>query len=118
VHIAIVRSTTSLKVYKNAVLVQTYTVDAVSTLPSFFRLGSDGNSAGENGNFSIDELRIWKTDISRALIQKYMYTTVNPNSTADQNPYAKLILYYRFDQGEAGLNNTNELGLFNAANSN
>jgi len=47
-----------------------------------------------------------------------MYTTVNPNSTADQNPYAKLVLYYRFDQGEAGLNNTNELGLFNSANSN
>jgi len=118
VHIAIVRSTTSLKVYKNAVLVQTYTVDAVSTLPSFFRLGSNGNSAGENGNFSIDELRIWKTDISRALIQKYMYTTVNPNSTADQNPYGKLVLYYRFDQGEAGVNNANELGLFNIANSN
>jgi len=118
VHIAIVRSTTSLKVYKNAVLVQTYTVDAVSSLPSFFRLGSNSNSSGENGNFSIDELRIWKTDISRALIQKYMYTTLNPNSTADQNPFAKLVLYYRFDQGAAGLNNTNELGLFNAANSN
>ena len=118
VHIAIVRSTTSLKVYKNAVLVQTYTVDAVSALPSFFRLGSNSNSAGENGNFSIDELRIWKTDISRALIQKYMYTTLNPNSSADQNPYAKLVLYYRFDQGIAGVNNANELGLFNLANSN
>ena len=118
VHIAVVRSGTILKVYKNAALVQTYTVDGVSYLPSFFRLGSDINGAGENGNFSIDELRLWKIPIATNFIQKYMYSSINPNSTTDQNPSTKLVLYYRFDQGEFGGNNANELGLYNSATSN
>jgi hypothetical protein len=118
VHIAIVRSGTNLKVYKNAALVQTYTVDGVSTLPSFFRLGSNINGTGENGNFSIDEMRIWKIAIATNFIQKYMYSSINPNSTTDQNPSTKLVLYYRFDQGEFGGNNANELGLYNSATSN
>lgn len=118
VHIAVVRSGTILKVYKNAALVQTYTVDGVSYLPSFFRLGSDINGAGENGNFSIDELRLWKIPIATNFIQKYMYSSINPNSTADHNPSTKLVLYYRFDQGELSGNNANELGLYNSATSN
>jgi len=118
VHIAVVRSGTNLKIYKNGVLVQTYTVDAVSYLPSYFRLGGNINGVGENGNFSIDELRIWKIAISSAFIQKYMYASINPNSTTDQNPSTKLVLYYRFDQGEFGGTNTNELGLYNSAISN
>jgi hypothetical protein len=121
VHIAIIRSGTDLKVYKNATLAQTYVVDNVSTLPSFFRLGSNVNGTGENGNFSIDELRIWKIALSTSpinFIQKYMYTNINPNSTADQNPSTKLVLYYRFDQGAFGASNPNELGLYNSANSN
>lgn len=118
VHIAIVRSGTNLKVYKNAALVQTYTVDGVSYLPSFFRLGSNINGTGENGNFSMDEMRIWKIAIATNFIQKYMYSSINPNSTTDQNPSTKLVLYYRFDQGEFGGNNANELGLYNSATSN
>lgn len=118
VHIAVVRSGTNLKVFKNGALVQTYTVDAVSYLPSYFRLGSNVNGSGENGNFSIDEMRIWKIALSSNFIQKYMYSTINPNSTADQNPSTKLVLYYRFDQGELGGNNANELGLYNSATSN
>jgi hypothetical protein len=118
VHIALVRSGTALKVYKNGALVQTYTVDGVSYLPSFFRLGSNINGTGENGNFSIDELRIWKIAVSSNYIQKYMYASINPNSTADQNPSTKLVLYYRFDQGTFGGTNTNELGLYNSATSN
>jgi hypothetical protein len=121
VHIAIIRSGTSLKVYKNATLVQTYTVDGVSNLPSFFRLGSNIEGAGENGNFSIDELRIWKIALATSpinFIQKYMYSSINPNATADANPSTKLVLYYRFDQGTVGASNTNELGLYNSAISN
>ena len=118
VHIAVVRSGTNLKVYTNGVLVQTYTVDAVSYLPSYFRLGGNINGIGENGNFSIDEMRIWKISLSANFIQKYMYSSINPNSTADQNPSTKLVLYYRFDQGEFGANNPNELGLYNSAISN
>jgi hypothetical protein len=118
VHIALIRIGTNLKVYKNANLIQTYTVDGVSNLPSFFRLGSNINGADENGNFSIDEFRIWKTSITASQIQKYMYRTIDPASTADQNPSTKLVLYYRFDQGEIGANNTNELGLYNSAISN
>jgi acyl-CoA-binding protein len=44
-----------------------------------------------------------------------MYSTINPNSTADQNPATKLVLYYRFDQGTVGANNASELGLYNSA---
>jgi hypothetical protein len=118
IHIAVVRSGTDLKVYKNGTLMQTYTVDAVSFLPSFFRLGGDINGTGENGNFSIDELRLWKIPVSASYIQKYMYSSINPNSTLDHNPSTKLVLYYRFDQGEFGGNNANELGLYNSATSN
>jgi hypothetical protein len=121
VHIAIIRNGTSLKVYKNAGLVQTYSVDGVSNLPSFFRLGSNVNGTGENGNFSIDELRIWKIALATSptnFIQKYMYSSINPNATNDANPSTKLVLYYRFDQGEVGSYNTNELGLYNSAISN
>jgi hypothetical protein len=121
VHIAIIRNGTSLKVYKNAGLVQTYTVDGTSYLPSFFRLGSNIDGAGENGNFSIDELRIWKIALATSptnFIQKYMYSTINPSLTTDANPSTKLVLYYRFDQGEIGSYNTNELGLYNSAISN
>ena len=121
VHIALIRSGTSLKVYKNASLVQTYTVDGSLNLPSFFRLGSNINGSGENGNFSIDELRIWKIALSTSpinFIQKYMYSPINPNATADSNPSTKLVLYYRFDQGAVGANNTSELGLYNSAISN
>lgn len=118
VHIAIIRSSTSLKVYKNAGLVQTYSTDASLILPSFFRLGSNVNGTGENGNFSIDELRIWKKAVSTNLIQKYMYTTINPSSIADSNPSLYLVLYYRFDQGAVGASNANELGLYNSAISN
>lgn len=118
VHIAIVRNGTSLKVFKNGGLVQTYTVDATSNLPSFFKLGGNITGMGEHGNFSIDEFRIWNIPISSTLIQKYMYIGINPNSTADQNPSTKLVLYYRFDQGEFDGNNANELGLYNSATSN
>jgi len=47
-----------------------------------------------------------------------MYSSINPNSTADANPSTKLVLYYRFDQGALGGYNTNELGLYNSAISN
>jgi hypothetical protein len=118
VHIAIIRNGISLKVYKNGIMEKNYVVDAVSTLPNLFRLGSNINGTGENGNFSIDELRIWKLALSSTYLNKYMYTTINPNSTADQNPSTKLVLYYRFDQGEIGANNQYEIGLYNSAISN
>lgn len=118
VHIAIVRGSTNLKVYKNGGLAQTYSVDAISYLPTLFRLGSNIEGIGENGNFSIDELRIWKIAVTPILINKYMYTTINPNATTDQNPSTKLVLYYRFDQGTSGSSNDNELGLYNSAISN
>ena len=121
VHIALIRNGTSLKVYKNAGLVRTYTVDEVSYLPTFFRLGSNIEGAGENGNFSIDELRIWKIALATSptnFIQKYMYSSINPNATNDANPSTKLVLYYRFDQGTVGASNVGELGLYYSAISN
>ena len=69
----------------------------------------------------MDELRIWKIALSTSptnYIQKYMYSPINPSATADANPASKLVLYYRFDQGTPGANNTSELGLYNSAISN
>lgn len=122
VHIALIRGGTSLKVYKNAALAQTYTLtSSTSILPSLFRLGSNINGASANANFSIDELRIWKFAVPTTptnYIQKYMYSSINPTSTADQNPSTKLVLYYKFDQGILGQDNSGELGLYNSATSN
>lgn len=121
VHIAIIRNENNLQIFKNAILVATYTVDAAAYLPSFFRLGSNINGRGENANFSIDELRIWKSAISVSpinFIKKYMYTPIDPTATSDQNPSTKLVLYYRFDQGIVGGSNPLELGLYNSAISN
>jgi len=109
IHFAFVRNGTGLTVYKNAVSVATYTVIADSVLSTMFRLGSNIDGAGENGNFTIDELRVWNTHRSRADIQKYMYSTINPNLNSG------LKLYYRFDQGDANGINTNERGLYNSA---
>ena len=111
VHIAVVRSLSTLTVYKNALSVGTYTVSSSLNLPTLFRLGSNIDGAGENGNFTIDEFRLWKNARSRSQIQQYMYTTVDPNVNAN------LILYYRFDQGQAGESNGPELGLYNSATS-
>lgn len=109
VHFAIVKNVNVLTVYKNANSVATYSVTAAANLPTAFRLGSNIDGMGENGNFTMDELRIWNTVRSKADIQKFMYATVDPTLNAG------LKLYYRFDQGDAGGTNTNELGLYNSA---
>ena len=109
IHFAFVKNNSVLTVYKNATSVATYTVIADSILPTMFRLGSNIDGEGENGNFTIDELRIWNSVRTRSDIQKYMYSIVNPNINAS------LKLYYRFDQGDASGTNTNERGLYNSA---
>ena len=109
VHLAFVKSANVLYVYKNAFQVATYTVTASATLPTLFRLGSNMDGTGENGNFTMDEYRIWNSVRARADIQKYMYAVLDPNA------FSNLKLYYRFDQGEAGASNPLELGLYNSA---
>lgn len=109
VHLAFVKNGTLLTVYKNATAVATYSVIATNTLPTMFRLGSNVDGVGENGNFTIDELRIWNVVRSRSDIQKYLYAIIDPNLNSD------LKLYYRFDQGDANGTNTNERGLYNSA---
>ena len=109
IHFAFVKNNSVLTVYKNATSVATYTVVADSVLPTMFRLGSNVDGAGENGNFTIDELRIWNIVRTRAEIQKYLYAIIDPNLNTS------LKLYYRFDQGDASGTNTNERGLYNSA---
>ena len=109
IHYALVKNAAALTIYKNATSVGVYTVTATSNLPTMFRLGSNVDGAGENGNFTIDELRIWNVVRTRADIQKYMYSTIDPNL------FSALKLYYRFDQGDPGGTNTNERGLYNSA---
>lgn len=109
IHYAIVKNATALTVYKNANSVGVYSVTANANLPTLFRLGSNVDGAGENGNFTIDELRIWNVVRTRAEIQKFMYSTIDPTL------FSSLKLYYRFDQGDPGGTNTNERGLYNSA---
>ena len=109
IHFAIVKNATTLTIYKNAISAGAYTVAASSTFPTMFRLGSNVDGVGENGNFTIDELRIWNAVRTKADIQKFMYSTIDPTL------YSGLKLYYRFDQGDAGGTNTNERGLYNSA---
>lgn len=109
IHLAFVKNANAITVFKNAFQVASYTVTAASILPSFFRLGSNLDGVGENGQFTIDEFRIWNSVRPRVEIQKYMYAVVDPNNFTD------LKLYYRFDQGEAGGSNPLELGLYNSA---
>lgn len=109
VHLAFVKNGTVLTVYKNATSVATYAVSSTNTLPTMFRLGSNVDGAGENGNFTMDELRIWNIVRTRMEIQKYLYAIIDPNLNTG------LKLYYRFDQGDANGTNTNERGLYNSA---
>ncbi len=109
IHIALVKNAAVLTVYKNANSIATYAVSATAQLPTLFRLGSNVDGIGENGNFTIDELRIWNSVRTRTDIQKYMYANIDPNLNA------ALKLYYRFDQGDAGGANPLELGLYNSA---
>lgn len=109
IHIAVVKNAALLTIYKNANAIANYSVSATAHLPTLFRLGSNVDGIGENGNFTIDELRIWNTVRTRADIQKYMYANIDPNLNA------ALKLYYRFDQGDAGGSNPLELGLYNSA---
>lgn len=109
IHVGVVKNGNVLTVYKNSMQVATYSVLAIAQLPTLFRLGSNVDGIGENGNFTMDELRIWNTVRTRTEIQKYMYTNIDPNlNTA-------LKLYYRFDQGDASGANPQELGLYNSA---
>jgi hypothetical protein len=109
IHIAVVKNAALLTVYKNATAIANYAVSATAQLPTLFRLGSNVDGIGENGNFTMDELRIWNTVRTRADIQKYMYANIDPNLNTS------LKLYYRFDQGDASGANPQELGLYNSA---
>lgn len=109
VHIAVVRNANTVTVYKNAASVATYTVSATNTLPSIFRFGSDINGAGNNGNFTMDEFRLWKIARTQANIQSTIFSTLDPTVSTG------LICYYRFDQGIANGTNTTEKGLINSA---
>ena len=89
---------TTLKLYKNGILVNSSTsVPAISTPTGILLLGSYG--AGNFFHGAIDEVRIWNSALSQAQIQSNMNCDV-PGSTSG------LTGYYRFNEGTASGANT------------
>ena len=83
---------TNLKTYSNGVLVSTFAINiTVKPTNSTLRMGS-------NVARTIDEFRIWDSALSATQI------TANQGSSATGS--SGLMLYYNFNEGTAGVNNT------------
>jgi len=103
VHVAVTYDapSTTMKLYKNGVLVSANT-SAPGYTNSDMQLG-----AWESDNFfdgAMDEVRIWDTAVSQEQILANMNTDL-PQQT-------HLIAYYRFDQGTAGGNNSSLIAAY------
>ncbi len=69
------------------------------------------NINGGNGYVgNLDEVRIWKAELSSSRIREYMYRSVD----SDHPNYEHLVAYYKFDEG-AGQNVADELGNYSSA---
>ena len=90
--IAVTYDGTNLKTYSNGVLISTFAINiTVKPTNSTLRMGS-------NVGRTIDEFRIWDSALSASQI------TANQGSTATGS--SGLMLYYNFNQGTTGSNNT------------
>jgi hypothetical protein len=90
-------ATTTMKLYKNGILVATNT----ATLPFISENSFIGSHQGGNSLFNgnIDEVRIWNSAQSAADIQRRMNCELQGNESG-------LIAYYKFNQGTSAGNNT------------
>ena len=97
-HVAAVKNGTTVSLYVNGVLDNSYVVD-INITPNLFLIGNLFIFGGDYGfHGSIDEVRIWNEARTEAQINASMNYLVAPQST--------LVANYRFDQGEASGNNT------------
>jgi hypothetical protein len=97
-HIAIVKSANSLQIYLNGELHKSLTTAPMSSSNSNFNLGK-----GESRNSfagAIDELRIWNQALSQTTIMQRKDCELKGDEQG-------LLGYYDFNQGQAGLDNTN-----------
>ncbi|HTL82093.1 MAG TPA: LamG-like jellyroll fold domain-containing protein [Bacteroidia bacterium] len=99
-HVAVTydAATTTMKLYKNGVLVSTNTAVPAFTSGSAVRLGAF-NNAGNLFKGNIDEVRIWNRALTAAEINSSMNCELAGNESG-------LIVYYNFNQGIPGGNNT------------
>ncbi len=90
--IAVTYDGTNLKTYSNGALISTFAINiTVKPTNSTLRMGS-------NVGRTIDEFRIWNSELTSAQI------TANQGSSATGS--SGLMLYYNFNDGTAGANNT------------
>jgi len=107
-HMAFVRKGNTLRVFKNGVFLNSYTV-STSAIPSGWDIGRRLNvSSTENPNISMDETRIWNRALCQAEIQNNMNAVLNPTGQTG------LVALYHFDQGYVGISNTSVTTLTDA----
>ncbi len=105
-HMAFTRLGTTLNVYMDGSLVSTHTLNANLTSAAW-RLGGRLNGSGEEGNISLDEVRIW----SRALCVEEILNNKNCEiATVGSN----LVSNYHFNQGIASGSNAGITSLSDA----
>jgi len=101
VHITLVHENTSLKAYKNGVLVDTKTTAPTAVVhptPHVFRLRLGGSIQDGAGNYytlfegQIDEVRVYSATLSAQEIRQDMYRTLDGNDPL-------LGAYYKMDDG-------------------
>ena len=89
---------TTMKLYKNGVLVNTNSSVPVITTPTGVLLIGAYSLASNCFQGTIDEVRIWNSALPAGTIQA--------NMNCDVPQQSGLVAYYRFDQGTAGGTNT------------
>jgi len=101
VHIAISYQSGDHKIYVNGLLDATsiLTGDIGDDITQMLSIGSWSGGGAGYAKAQIDEIRIWNTIRSQSDIQNNMYSYLAGNESG-------LKAYYRFDQGNAGNDNT------------
>lgn len=101
-HIAATWDGTNLQFYINGTLSQSHTVSMVSTTGNF--IIGQSNTGTRNGNFQIDELRVWNYARCQAEIAQTRNCELVGNET-------NLVQYYDFNQGLVASNNASTTSL-------
>ncbi|NIJ52905.1 hypothetical protein FHS68_002075 [Dyadobacter arcticus] len=91
--LTLVKRSSSIEVYLNGILISSsLLLQPLNYVSPSLRLGAWGGT-GRNWNGSMDELRIWNTDLSEAEIRERMCRKITP---ADEI-YDNLVSYYNFN---------------------
>ncbi len=112
-------STYTRNIYMDGRLIRSYTNTGRDHFLGVGDLYVGRNINGTNFGGSLDEFRIWEKALNEAQINAMMNRTID-SAYVDSNVtdliWDDLKVYYRFDQGDADLNNLGEFHLFDYAN--